>query len=349
MSGPPLRITRVESNQPWLNTKNQITDQEPILIDDSSSPIDLILNQDLLSTVEENTTDKATLDIHGATVGEGETFHQSISLPLQIRPPQLLDSPIAVDFGTTNSCIAYIYKDQDAQDREELLEIDLGEDVSEIGSEIPTVFQFLAIKYPDDLMEVLQEPGADVRRTVLKEKEALIKFGHTLKDLRFHSEHISSISWGFKRTLRTPYEQVIYNDLGTGSISLNGRIYTQGNRYIEVGAIEKVGLYIRFLLESFQENTGYVSSEAVFTYPAVFNRQKESLRKAIAWATQGMNLKPILEISEPEAIALAYALDIATKQNPGRDIVYGVFDCGGGDYRHLYCAFNPSRLRTTRD
>ena len=104
----------------------------------------------------------------------------------------------------------------------------------------------------------------------------------------------------------------------------------RGNRYIEVGAIEKVGLYIRFLLESFQENTGYLPTEAVFTYPAVFNRQKEALRKAIAWATQGMDIKPILDISEPEAIALDYALDIATKQDPGRDIVYGVFDCGGG-------------------
>ena len=328
LSGPPLRITRVESNQPWLITRIQITDQEPILIDNSSSQIDLILNQDTLPTVEENTTDKATLVIHGATVGEGETFHQSISLPVQIRPPQLLDSPIAVDFGTTNSCIAYI--DQDAQDKEELLKIDLGEDVSEMGSEIPTVFQFLAFKNPDDLMEVLLPLGADVRRTVLKEREALVKFGHTLKDLRLHSEHISSISWGFKRTLRTPHEQIIYNDLGTGSLSLNGRIYTQGNRYIEVGAIEKVGLYIRFLLESFQENTGYVPSKAVFTYPAVFNRQKESLRKAIAWATQGLDLKPILDISEPEAIALAYARDIAIKQDPGRDIVYGVFDCGGG-------------------
>ena len=157
-----------------------------------------------------------------------------------------------------------------------------------------------------------------------------MKFGHTLKDLRFRSEDIPSISWGFKRTLRTPHEQIIYNDLGTGSISLNGRVYTRGNRYIEVDAIEKVGIYIRFLLESFQENTSYLPTEAVFTYPAVFNRQKEALRKAIAWATQGMAIKPILDISEPEAIALDYAQDIADKQEQDRDIVYGVFDCGGG-------------------
>ena len=43
-----------------------------------------------------------------------------------------------------------------------------------------------------------------------------------------------------------------------------------------------------------------------------------------------MDLKPILDISEPEAIALDYALDIATKQDPDQDIFYGVFDCGGG-------------------
>ena len=115
-----------------------------------------------------------------------------------------------------------------------------------------------------------------------------------------------------------------------GASGLNGRAYIRGNGYIGVDAIEKVGLYIRFLLESFQENTGYLPTEAVFTYPAVFNRQKEALGKAIAWATQEMDLKPILDISEPEAIALGYARGIAKEQEHGRDIVYGVFDCGGG-------------------
>ena len=330
LSGPPLRITRIESKQPWLSVKNQITEQDSVIIDDSSFPIELILNQDTLPTVEENTTDEATLDIYGSAIGDdGETFYHPISLPIQIRPPQPLEFPVAVDFGTTNSCIAYIAPGD--QSNEQLLEIDLGEDVSGIGpSEMPTVFQFLAIKKPDDLMESLQEPNANERWVSLKENEVLVKFGHTLKNLRFRSEDIPSISWGFKRTLKTPDEQIIYNDLGTGNISLNGRTYTRGNRYIEVDAIAKVGLYIRFLLESFQENTGYLPTEAVFTYPAVFNRQKDVLRKAIAWATQGMDIKPILDISEPEAIALDYAQDIADKQEQDRDIVYGVFDCGGG-------------------
>ena len=339
LSGPPFRITRVESKQPWLSVNNPMVAQESIFLNPRNGvnireentyfEIGLLLDQDTLPTDEQNTPVEATLNIHGSTIGEGETFYQSISFPIQIRPPQPLEFPIAVDFGTTNSCIAYI--DPRDQNRERLLEIDLGEDISEIGpSEIPTVFQFLAIKKTDDLMEFLQDLGANERRVSLKEDEVLLKFGHTLKDLRFRSEDIPSISWGFKRTLRTPDEQIIYNDLGTGSISLNGRIYTRGNRYVEVDAIEKVGTYIRFLLESFQENTGYLPTEAVFTYPAVFNRQKDALRKAIAWATQEMDIKPILEISEPEAIALDYALDIAEKHDPGQDIVYGVFDCGGG-------------------
>ena len=215
----PLELLRVESSQPWLSVKNHITEQDSVIIDDSSSQIDLIFNQDTLPTVKENTTVEATLDIHGSTVGEGEIFHESISLPVQTQPPQLLHFPIAVDFGTTNSCIAYM--DPKDQNREKLLEIDLSEDVSEIGpSEIPTVFQFLAIQKPDDLMESLQEPSANERWVSLKENQCLVKFGHTLKDLRFFSEDIPSISWGFKRTLRTPDEQIIYNDLGTGSIRL---------------------------------------------------------------------------------------------------------------------------------
>ena len=328
-SGPPFRITRVESSQPWLSVKSHITEQDSVIIDDSSSQIDLILNQDTLPTVEESTTVEVDLDIHGSIVGEGETFHESISLPVQIRPPQPLEFPIAVDFGTTNSCIAYM--DPQDQNRKKLLELELGEDVSEIRiSEIPTIFQFLAIKNPGDLIEQGAEGIALDERWMPLKNEALVQFGHKLKDLQYDPADIASISWGFKRTLKTPDEQIIYNDRGTGNIYLNGRIYERGDRHIEVDAIEKVGLYIRFLLESFRENTGYLPTEAVFTYPAVFNRQKETLRKAIAWATEEMDLKPILDISEPEAIALDYALDIAEKHDPGQDIVYGVFDCGGG-------------------
>ncbi len=328
LSGPPLRITRVESNQPWLSVKNQITERDSVIIDASRSEIGLILNQDRLPIAEESTSVKAKLDIHGSTISEGEsegeTFYQPISLPVQIRPPQPLDFPIAVDFGTTNSCIAYM--DPGDQNKETLLEFEQGER----ASEIPTIFQFLAIKNPGDLIEQSADGIALDERWMPLKNEALVRFGHTLKYLQYDPANIASISWGFKRNLKTPDEQIIYNDRGTGNIRLNGRIYERGNKHIEVDAIEKVGLYIRFLLESFRENTGYLPIEAVFTYPAVFNRQKEALRKAIEWATHGMDLKPILDISEPEAIALDYALDIATKQDPDQDIFYGVFDCGGG-------------------
>ena len=319
--GPPLRITRVESNREWL----EVTDPDSVLIDSSSAEIDLLLNRDTFPAVEQNTTIEATLDIHGSTVGEDESFHQAIHLPVQIRPPQPLDFPIAVDFGSTNSCIAYM----DPQDgnRERLLRLGTGGGVSEI----PSVFQFLAIAKPDDFLEQLQALGTDERRVNLKENGVFLRFGDTLKDLRFSSENIPSISWGFKRNLRTPEEKITYNDLGTGSIGINGRAYTRGNRYIEVDAIEMVGLYLRFLLERFQEMTGYLPSKAVFTYPAVFNHHKAALRKAIEWATEGMELEEfILDISEPEAIALDYAMDLATPLGRDQTIVYGVFDCGGG-------------------
>ena len=48
LSGPPIRITRVESNQPWLSVKDQITERDSVIIDASRSEIGLILNQDLL-------------------------------------------------------------------------------------------------------------------------------------------------------------------------------------------------------------------------------------------------------------------------------------------------------------
>ncbi len=324
-SGPPLRITRVDSKKSWLSVKDSITEQNPIL-DSSHLQIDLLLNQEKLSAVEQNTTVEARLDIHGTTVGEDEAFRESISRPVQIRPPQRLEFPIAVDFGTTNSCIAYI--DPRDNNNEKLLELEL--ETGEGISEIPTVLQVLAIKKSDDLLDLLDDLGTDERKTCLKEDDVFVSFSDTLKDLRFSPEDIPSISWGFKRTLRTPDEQITYRDRGTSRISINGRAYARGNRYIEMDAIEKVGLYIRYLLESFQENTGYLPSEAVFTYPAVFNRQKPALRKAIEWATQEMDLKPFLDISEPEAIALDYAMDLETTLDQGQDIVYGVFDCGGG-------------------
>lgn len=325
LGGPPLRITRVESNQTWLKEKSEITDQETVILDSSSVEIDLLLNRDTLPTVEQDTIE-ATLDIYGTTVGEDEAFHQAIPLRVQIRPPLPLDFPIAVDFGSTNSCIAYM----DPQDgnREKLLELWTGEGVSER----PSVFQFLAISDPvEDFLEELEALGTDERHAKLKEKEVFLGFGDTLKDLRFDAKNISSICWGFKRWLTTLDEKRTYNDSGMSSISINGRAYTQGHRYVRVDAIEMVGLYLRFLLERFQEITGYSPSEAVFTYPAVFNHHKVALQKAIEWATEEMNLKNvILDISEPEAIALDYAMDLAKELEKGQTIVYGVFDCGGG-------------------
>ena len=207
LSGPPLRINRVESNQRWLNTKDQITEQDSILIDASRSEIGLILNQDRLPPVEESTSVEAKLDIHGSTISEGksegETFHQSISLSVQIRPPQPLDFPIAVDFGTTNSCIAYM--DPTDQNREKLLEFEEGER----ASEIPTIFQFLAIKKPGDLIEQSADGIALDERWMSLKNEALVRFGHTLKVRQYDPADIASISWGFKRNLRTPDEQII--------------------------------------------------------------------------------------------------------------------------------------------
>ena len=331
IKGPAFRIEKVTSNQTWLCVKSKITEQEPIPINSRSEvnireentyfQIDLLLVQDTLPIVEQLTTVEATLDIEGSIVGGDETFHQSFRLPVQVRPPLPLDFPIAVDFGTTNSCIAYI----DDQDRNTEKLLQFGH-----MKEIPTVFQCLAITKSDDLVEFRQDLGTDERQIALQENEIVIGFGDTPKAMRFDPENISSISWGFKRTLRSPDEPIIYNDRGTGSLILNGRTYSQGNRYIEIDPIEKVGLYIRFLLERFTEDTGYLPSEAVFTYPAVFNRQKEAFSRAIAWAIQEMELKPFLDISEPEAIAFDYASDIAEMLDSDRPIVYGVFDCGGG-------------------
>lgn len=342
LGGAPLRIVTVTCNQKWLTVTDPDQIQNVILnptapgsaaTEENERTIHLRLETMRLPRVEEQTTFPTALVIRGEAIGEEEPFEHAQNLTIVVRPPQKLDFPIAVDFGTTNSCVAYV--DPTGSDEMPVL-VELNQD--DMPFEHPTAFQFLAIAQPTDRLELLEELKVDERRLPAgPDREAIMRFGNSPYERIFSEDDIAiwrnmpTICWSFKRFLAQPKLKFVYTDFGMGNLLLNAIRYYDGNRHIEIVPVDQVAIYLRFLLARFREETGYLPRDIIFTYPAVFNRQKDALRKAAEQATQGMDVQIHLDISEPEAIAVYHVWQMVRQQvDLSEELIIGVFDCGGG-------------------
>jgi len=343
----PVRIQSVDMDQDWLRVDelekingsvlNPLNDEGNKTENQELLQIEIMceLNKNLLPHTQNQIVLSNELLLKLQMVGSDEFHHYSRKIPITVVPPHKLALPIAVDFGTTNSCIGYIGQDNSGSGNEQsnvqLCNLDPKSDAKN-NDTIPTAMQFLVVADSRDNLQIRQEIAPDHRKWDLDEKSVYLHFGELAKELRFKAEDISSIAWSFKRFLNEPEYVFTYQDRGTGDVQVNGFPYPFGNNFVNLTPIKLVGLYIRYLLERFQEETGYVPQEAIFTFPAVFNQQKDALSKAIQFATLDMELEIILKISEPEAIALHYAETekLQKELKADHEIVFGVFDCGGG-------------------
>ena len=357
LRGAPLRINVVTSDTPWL----QVVDirETPVLLNPQSSTAEAdeesVLGLQLqvkaidiprvTESEQESEHFEPKIIVKGEAIGaEDSVFEERYLLPVEVIPPKPLDYPIGIDFGTTNSCLAYI---EDGKTMPSLAKLENDEP----RVEVPTVFQLLATNRRTERLELSKPLEPDVHHLVATENEdAIMRFGRrpfqqmkglwSKSDVNEFWNSMSSICWSFKYALSQPDDQNIYISHGMSEgVLINGHPPIN-RRHISMTPVDQVATYLRFMVEHFIEESGYLPKECVLTYPAVFNRQKQALQDAAEKALQGRGIKPHLAISEPEAIAVYYVRKQREEREDnqeddmlGDDMdeqTIGIFDCGGG-------------------
>ena len=352
LRGAPLRINSVTSDTPWLQVvdpprKALLDSQSAAAGADEESVLNLQLQLQVKTIDIPRTTESKHFEPEIIVKGEAEdieaedpAFEERFSLPVEVIPPKPLDYPIGIDFGTTNSCLAYYVEDGEMPRLADL-------ESDEPRVEIPTVFQLLAINNKTERLELTHSLEPNEHHLVATEnEEAIMRFGRQpfrqMNDLSLNNNNdvnefwnfMSSICWSFKYALSQPDDQNFYISTGMSEgILINGHP-SINRRHISLTPVDQVAIYLRFMVEHFIGESGYSPSEVVLTYPAIFNRQKQALQNAVEQALQDHDIKfdRDLAISEPEAIAVYYVWKLG-EDNPEDDMdeqIIGVFDCGGG-------------------
>ncbi len=333
LRGEPLRINSVTSDTPWLQVID--TKKAPVILNpqistagaDEESVLDLQLQ---IKTIEipwvtESKYFKPEIIVKGEARGaEAPAFEDRYSLSVEVIPPKPLDYPIGIDFGTTNSCLAYVVEDEETMPRLAAFE------TNEPRVEVPTVFQLLTTNKKTERLELSKPLEPNEHHLVATEsEEAIMRFGRQPFQQMNDLHSMSSICWNFKYALSQPDDQNIYISTGMSEgILINGHPPIN-RRHISLTPVDQVAIYLRFMVEHFIGEFGYLPEEGVLTYPAVFNRQKQALRDAAEKALQDRDIKFDLAISEPEAIAVYYVWKQLDNDDMDEQII-GVFDCGGG-------------------
>ncbi len=349
LRGAPLRINSVTSDTPWLQVvappRKALLDSQSAAAgaDEESVPnlqLQLQVNTiDIPPTTESKHFEPEIIVKGDAIEAEDPAFEERYPLPVEVVPPKSLDYPIGIDFGTTNSCLAYYNHVEDGG-----MPHLAGLESDKPRGEIPTVFQLLTTNKKTDRLELTPSLALNEHHLVATEtEEAIMRFGRQpfqeMSDLSLNNNNdvnkfwnlMSSICWSFKYALSQPDDQNFYISTGMSEgILVNGRPPIN-RRHISLTPVDQVAIYLRFMVEHFIGESGCLPQEVVLTYPAVFNRQKQALQDAAEQALQDRGIKLRLAISEPEAIAVYYAhKQLDDPKGDMDEQIIGVFDCGGG-------------------
>ena len=223
-------------------------------------------------------------------IESGREFDQEIVIGAQVVVPRKLHFPLAIDFGNASSCVAYVSPAMEFK----LAALEETIDQQEVF-EFPSIIEFQKFCPLD-----LDETG-----------EGFL-YGDLLGQTRYAAgANIHHRVWHFKRYL--------------GHHQSIARLDKANKRLRQFNADELSEFYFDEILDRFIGRTGFEVDRLVVTYPANFTKaQKEHLSKAAASHDE---FEVIVEISEPEALALHYLRNATF--SPG-DYVFSVFDFGGG-------------------
>jgi hypothetical protein len=241
--------------------------------------------------------------VHITTVDTSNGFESIEIATLSVNILPRKDIAITIDYGTSNSCIAFLPYDSDEQNPQ-IAGLHLH---GAVVSQIPSMIKF------DDFYD------KDGNKKPFLSEDIII--GPAVADYINNAEAdvttLNSIAWGFKSLLAKPETALYFTDSKSRT-----------NKYTP---LQLVSLYINKLVSHFENTYPYIVSELHITYPAAFSTlEKASLESAIYELPQFDETNVFLDVTEPVALAVSYANEVAHTLEDDEHMQIAIFDCGGG-------------------
>jgi hypothetical protein len=287
--GVEVEILQVCSlDEPWLSLASQPDNMRLLPYEKSKTKFRVVIDPKRIPIGDEETT---TVNGRLAIETRGTDVRKILSIGVEMKPPEILKYPVAIDFGNSSTCVAFT-------DRREIRLVSLDEAYPK-EIEFPTIIDF----------ESFAEEG-------LPENAEGFRYGHLLELTRYAAGTDGSSNflhrvWSFKRCL------------GMQSMPIT-RIDRKSKRIKRFLVEEIYGFYLKEVLRRFECIKGCTAREVVLTYPANLSITRKKRLSKMAHAA--LQIPVIDEISEPEALALHYFRCTPIE----RPLLFAVFDFGGG-------------------
>ncbi len=243
---------------------------------------------------------EATVAISYQDSFSAKTQKLKIKVPFEIFTP--ISTNITIDFGTTNSCIAYNKKLNQGDESIGVVIFDKKKELDQL----PTVIRFLKLRNEIGYTFDLFNEEIAVSET---DYELFLNIGEI--------NVINSTAIGFKSQLKNR------------ALNNQGMIFIDENNALkQFTPIELTALYFKAIIDKFESIYPYKSEKIHLTFPAVFSQyEKSCLLKALELCGYSRD-RILLEVTEPIALAM-YSI-FKTEIADGETKLIGVFDCGGG-------------------
>lgn len=219
-------------------------------------------------------------------------FEKEISFDFEVENEKRLKYPLVIDFGTSNTSIAWIQK----EDSEEKIKI---------------------LEFPKDSITVESEPTFIYFTNDETVETSSFHFNRALKSV----ESFGASVFGWKKFFGTDYKKIIYS-------SKKENIKLTTKRY---NITELTSIYLKKIISYFEEKTQLKPDEFAFTYPATYDSKKHILKDAMKSLGYDEN-KIKLELNESNAITYFVAKTESELKDLKQDEkkIFVIFDFGGG-------------------
>lgn len=215
-----------------------------------------------------------------------------LNIGAEIRNPKALTYPLAIDFGNTSTCAAFIRT-------HDVVLSTLEKKYEKEYKELPTIIEFDSFS-----PEGTPETGENFR------------YGRWLETTRYAGSEKDGPNFFYRAC---SFKKQIGQDISIARMDRRNR------RLRNLIVNELYRFYLKETLCRFELGSGATAAKVILTYPASFtNSQLKALRKN---AEQALGLEVITELSEPEALSLHY---LRERPLPEDDLLFAVFDFGGG-------------------
>lgn len=240
----------------------------------------------------------------------GQTRSKLYIRDVEVREPRRLDLPVAVDFGTSNTCLAYVDPDDDT--------IVCSKLDYRTYTGVPS--QMILTGQPPDTPQL----ASCIFFRNFEDDHQGRETGAWSREHRFINDHsFNATAWGFKRRLWHNLPQPFVDD------SWKMKYFTpQQLTTLVLREVQRRYTSLRAQLPG---------PVVVLTVPAAFGlEEREKVRQAAAEAGFDEDSLDIC-ITEPEALALHFVVDRDLRE--GQQEVFGVFDFGGGTTDISICRY----------